>query len=98
MHKLNKTVNTILATVIFSVSILTLPITSNSAEITLLNVSYDPTRELYQYFNAAFSKFWLAKTGDKVTVKGSHGGSGKQARAIIDGLDADVATLERLLG
>ena len=64
-----------------------------AAEVTLLNVSYDPTRELYQDFNAAFSKYWLGKTGDKVTIKTSHGGSGKQARAIIDGLDADVATL-----
>ena len=62
-------------------------------DITLLNVSYDPTRELYVDYNAAFAKYWLAKTGDKVTVKSSHGGSGKQARAIIDGLDADVATL-----
>jgi sulfate/thiosulfate-binding protein len=72
---------------------LILPLTTNAADITLLNVSYDPTRELYQDFNAAFSKHWLEKTGDKVTVKTSHGGSGKQARAIIDGLDADVATL-----
>lgn len=70
-----------------------LPITVSAADITLLNVSYDPTRELYQDFNAAFSKHWLEKTGDKVTIKTSHGGSGKQARAIIDGLDADVATL-----
>jgi sulfate transport system substrate-binding protein len=62
-------------------------------DVNLLNVSYDPTRELYQDFNAAFSKYWLAKSGDKVTIKTSHGGSGKQARAIIDGLDADVATL-----
>ncbi len=69
------------------------PLTAAAKDISLLNVSYDPTRELYQDFNAAFSKFWLAKTGDKVTVKSSHGGSGKQARAIIDGLDADVATL-----
>lgn len=69
------------------------PITASAKDITLLNVSYDPTRELYQEFNAAFSKYWLAKTGDKVTIKASHGGSGKQARAIIDGLDADVATL-----
>ncbi len=66
---------------------------TSAADITLLNVSYDPTRELYQDFNAAFSRHWLEKTGDKVTVKTSHGGSGKQARAIIDGLDADVATL-----
>jgi sulfate transport system substrate-binding protein len=71
----------------------TVPATALAKDITLLNVSYDPTRELYQDFNAAFSKYWLAKTGDKVTIKTSHGGSGKQARAIIDGLDADVATL-----
>jgi len=66
---------------------------TNAAEISLLNVSYDPTRELYQDYNAAFAKYWKAKTGDTVTVKSSHGGSGKQARAIIDGLEADVATL-----
>lgn len=69
------------------------PTLASAKDYTLLNVSYDPTRELYQDFNAAFSKYWLAKTGDKVTVKASHGGSGKQARSIIDGLDADVATL-----
>ena len=63
------------------------------ADVTLLNVSYDPTRELYQDFNAAFASQWLAKTGEKVTIKQSHGGSGKQARTIIDGLDADVVTL-----
>jgi sulfate transport system substrate-binding protein len=62
-------------------------------DITLLNVSYDPTRELYQEYNTAFSKYWQAKTGDSVTVKASHGGSGKQARAVIDGLEADVVTL-----
>ncbi|WP_296509906.1 sulfate ABC transporter substrate-binding protein [Rhodoferax sp.] len=61
--------------------------------ITLLNVSYDPTRELYVEFNAAFAKYWKAKTGQTVTVKQSHGGSGKQARSVIDGLDADVVTL-----
>ena len=71
----------------------TLSLSAFAADITLLNVSYDPTRELYQEYNTAFAKYWLAKTGDKVTVKASHGGSGKQARAIIDGLDADVATL-----
>ena len=59
----------------------------------LLNVSYDPTRELYQEFNAAFAKQWQAKTGKTVTVQQSHGGSGKQARAVIDGLEADVVTL-----
>jgi sulfate/thiosulfate-binding protein len=62
-------------------------------DVTLLNVSYDPTRELYQEFNRAFAKAWKAKTGDDVTVKNSHGGSGKQARSVIDGLDADVVTL-----
>lgn len=61
--------------------------------VTLLNVSYDPTRELYVEYNAAFIKHWKAKTGQNVTIKQSHGGSGKQARSIIDGLDADVATL-----
>lgn len=81
----------LIATVL--ISALIQPLAAFSAEISLLNVSYDPTRELYQDFNAAFSKYWLAKTGDKVTIKTSHGGSGKQARAIIDGLDADVATL-----
>ena len=61
--------------------------------VNLLNVSYDPTRELYVEFNAAFAKHWKAKTGQDVTVKQSHGGSGKQARSVIDGLDADVVTL-----
>lgn len=69
------------------------PLTASAAEVTLLNVSYDPTRELYQDYNAAFAKYWQAKTGDKVTIKQSHGGSGKQARAVIDGLEADVVTL-----
>ena len=63
------------------------------APISLLNVSYDPTRELYAEFNQAFAKHWKARTGQDLTIKQSHGGSGKQARAIIDGLDADVATL-----
>lgn len=62
-------------------------------DITLLNVSYDPTRELYQEYNAAFSAYWKLKTGDTVTINQSHGGSGKQARAVIDGLDGDVVTL-----
>ena len=63
------------------------------AETSLLNVSYDPTRELYQDYNAAFARYWQAKTGEKVTVNQSHGGSGKQARSVIDGLEADVVTL-----
>ncbi len=63
------------------------------AQTTLLNVSYDPTRELYQDFNAAFAKHWKAQTGETLTIKNSHGGSGKQARSVIDGLQADVVTL-----
>ena len=71
--------------------------TSSSASVapavTLLNASYDPTRELYEDFNGAFAKYWKEKSGQQVTVKQSHGGSGKQARAVIDGLEADVVTL-----
>ena len=67
--------------------------TAQAADITLLNVSYDPTRELYQDVNTAFAKEWKGKTGDNVKIKQSHGGSGKQARAVIDGLEADVVTL-----
>ena len=63
------------------------------AQKTLLNVSYDPTRELYQNFNAAFAKYWKAKSGESVSIKQSHGGSGAQARAVIDGLEGDVVTL-----
>jgi sulfate transport system substrate-binding protein len=66
---------------------------SGSMETVLLNVSYDPTRELYQEFNAAFAEYWKAKTGQAVTIRQSHGGSGKQARSVIDGLEADVVTL-----
>jgi len=63
------------------------------ADGTLLNVSYDPTRELYQDFNAAFAKYWKGKSGENIAINQSHGGSGKQARAVIDGLEADVVTL-----
>lgn len=66
---------------------------SAQSAVTLLNVSYDPTRELYAEFNTAFGKHWKAKTGQDVTIKQSHGGSGKQARGVIDGLEADVVTL-----
>jgi sulfate/thiosulfate-binding protein len=66
---------------------------ARAKDIKLLNVSYDPTRELYQEYNGAFARYWKAKTGDDVVVSQSHGGSGKQARAVIDGLDADVVTL-----
>ena len=71
----------------------TLSGTALAAKVSLLNVSYDPTRELYEQYNGAFAKYWKTKTGDDVTVRQSHGGSGKQARAVIDGLDADVVTL-----
>jgi sulfate transport system substrate-binding protein len=64
-----------------------------AADVTLLNVSYDPTRELYQQYNAAFASYWKGKTGDHVSVRQSHGGSGKQARSVIDGIEADVVTL-----
>ena len=64
-----------------------------AADVTLLNVSYDPTRAFYQEYNAAFARHWKEKTGQTVEIQQSHGGSGKQARAVIDGLDADVVTL-----
>ena len=66
---------------------------ANAAEVRLLNVSYDPTRELFQEYNSAFAKEWKSKTGDDVVVSQSHGGSGKQARAVVDGLEADVVSL-----
>ncbi|MEZ0289461.1 MAG: sulfate ABC transporter substrate-binding protein, partial [Methylophilus sp.] len=66
------------------------PFAAWAADVSLLNVSYDPTRELYQDYNVAFANYWKAKTGDNVIIKQSHGGSGKQARSVIDGLQADV--------
>ena len=62
-------------------------------KLEILNVSYDPTRELYSDYNKDFTKYWKEKTGQDVTIKQSHGGAGKQARAVIDGLSADVVTL-----
>ena len=85
------TMKTIFVSTLVAALIVAKPATAK--EVNLLNVSYDPTRELYQDFNAAFAKHWKAKTGDDVKVNQSHGGSGKQARAVIDGLDADVVTL-----
>jgi sulfate/thiosulfate transport system substrate-binding protein len=73
--------------------LLGLGLAAQAKETTLLNVSYDPTRELYQDFNAAFTKFWADSTGETVAIQQSHGGSGKQARAVMDGLEADVVTL-----
>lgn len=69
------------------------PAVTHAKDVSLLNVSYDPTREFYREYNVAFAKYWKSKTGDNVTIKSSHGGSGKQARSVIDGLDADVVTL-----
>src|ERR1700693_5569639 len=74
-------------------SVLSIHGLGQSGQVSLLNVSYHPTRELYQDFNQAFAKYWKAKTGQTVTVEQSHGGSSKQARAVIDGLQADVVTL-----
>jgi sulfate/thiosulfate-binding protein len=70
-----------------------LAVSAGAKEVKLLNVSYDPTRELYTEYNAAFTKYWQAKTGDTLTVSQSHGGSGKQAQSVINGLEADVVTL-----
>src|ERR1043165_9359210 len=81
---------------ILATILLVLAIPGSSAftqSVTLLNVSYDPTRELYQDVNTAFAKYWKAKTGQDVTIQQSHGGSSKQSRAVIDGLQADVVTL-----
>jgi len=78
---------------LFAAGLAAASLASPAKDVTLLNVSYDPTRELYVDFNKAFAAHWKAKTGDVVTVKQSHGGSGKQARSVIDGLEADVVTL-----
>jgi sulfate/thiosulfate transport system substrate-binding protein len=72
---------------------LTPALPARAASVTLLNVSYDPTRELYQNYNQAFARYWKARTGQDVIIRQSHGGSGKQARSVIDGLEADVVTL-----
>ena len=84
---------TLLATALLTVSGIATAQAQAPAPVSLLNVSYDPTRELYVEFNAAFAKHWKAQTGQEVTIKQSHGGSGKQARSVIDGIDADVVTL-----
>ena len=83
---MKKTIFTIIAVAVAAGSLL-------AKDITILNVSYDPTRELYAEYNKAFATHWKEKTGDVVTIDQSHGGSGKQARSIIDGIEADVATL-----
>ncbi|MQQ99576.1 sulfate ABC transporter substrate-binding protein [Glaciimonas soli] len=81
------------STLLFALAGVVAHSTAQAADFSLLNVSYDPTRELYQEYNKAFAKYWKEKTGDNVTVKASHGGSGKQGRSVIDGLEADVVTL-----
>ena len=78
---------------VLGVILLLIPGLAVAETITLLNVSYDPTRELYQDYNLAFAKYWKAKTGKDIQIQQSHGGSSKQARAVIDGLEADVVTL-----
>ncbi len=78
---------------LLGLALLPLGLGAAARDIKLLNVSYDPTREFYQEVNAAFARHWKAKTGDTVTIQQSHGGSGKQARAVMDGLQADVVTL-----
>ena len=83
----------IISAAVIATSLLATAQVSRAASTQLLNVSYDPTRELYQDFNQAFAKYWKAKTGQDVTIKQSHGGSSKQTRAVIDGLAADVVTL-----
>ncbi|NTW83994.1 MAG: sulfate ABC transporter substrate-binding protein [Chlorobiaceae bacterium] len=84
---------TFIASLILAAGLPTADILAAPAPATLLNVSYDPTRELYQSENAAFSQYWQKQTGQQVVINQSHGGSGKQARAVIDGLEADVVTL-----
>src|SRR6202167_6308678 len=88
-----KLTHTLAAVIVMAASLALGAGSARAAQITLLNVSYDPTRELYEAVNAQFAKDWKAKTGDDVTINQLHGGSGKQGRAVIDGLEADVVTL-----
>jgi sulfate/thiosulfate transport system substrate-binding protein len=81
------------ASALFCAILIVSQISARAADISLLNVSYDPTREFFRDFDAAFAKYWQQKTGQEVRMLASHGGSGKQARAVIDGLQADVVTL-----
>ena len=89
--RINKKLNLFLA--LLSVALSAAPVSAVYAQKTLLNVSYDPTRELYKDFNPAFIKHWRTKTNESISFKQAHGGSGAQARAVIDGLEADVVTL-----
>jgi sulfate/thiosulfate transport system substrate-binding protein len=81
------------ASAFLSVFLALCPISARAADVSMLNVSYDPTREFFRDFDAAFVKYWQEKTGQEVRMLASHGGSGKQARAVIDGLQADIVTL-----
>ncbi len=85
--------NRLLTVVFILLSLLLAGNTWSAKKITLLNVSYDPTREFYEEYNGVFAAYWKEKTGEEITINQSHGGSGKQARAVIDGLEADVVTL-----
>ena len=78
-----------------AVGLLSATSTAVAAEVKILNVSYDVTREFYQDFNSAFAAYWKDKTGDRVTVNQSHGGSSKQAQAVVNGLEADVVTMNQ---
>ncbi len=89
--------NFIIRSLLVGVVGLSLAVAAQAKDVTILNVSYDVTREFYQDYNAAFTAFWKEKTGDVVTVNQSHGGSSKQARAVIDGLQADVVTMNQAL-
>jgi sulfate transport system substrate-binding protein len=93
MKTVLKTTASLVGVALVAALVLSGAFVAQAKDIKLLNVSYDPTRELYQEFNAAFAKHWKDKTGDNLKVEQSHGGSGKQARAVIDGLEADIVTL-----
>jgi sulfate/thiosulfate transport system substrate-binding protein len=93
MNRYWRLVPLVSVTALIHSSVLAVPSSVRAASQTILNVSYDPTREFYQDFDSAFARYWKAKTGDDITIHVSNGGSGKQARAVIDGLEADVVTL-----
>ncbi len=93
MKAFERSLSTAATSLALSLTLVAQATSLSAADLTLLNVSYDPTRELYQEFNAAFAKYWQQKSGKSVEVQQSHGGSSKQSRAVIDGLEADVVTL-----
>src|SRR5688500_16506698 len=93
--KFNYTIGGVTAAIFAAIAVIVAGSASSAPKksVTLLNVSYDPTREFYDEINAAFARHWKAQAGEDVVIKQSHGGSGKQARSVIDGLQADVVTL-----